>query len=120
MTRLPNKHGAHIVPEYIHIEPKTREYVVYIRPTGFLMGVAINPQKAYMSARCYLEEHNGKAIPGTDFSIDYAYTSGGIILENPLINMSAVDCYRLHLTAHIKMPDLCDFIMYPIGCWERD
>jgi hypothetical protein len=91
----------------------------YVLPaTGFLMGIAVNPN-GYAELDCHIEDDANGYIPGTEFHVDMAMTSGGIVFDHPLENMSTRDPFMLVVKARTDdSPAVPNLTVYPIGAWE--
>lgn len=117
--RDPDLNKLHIIPEQLILNSNTELLIWYIRPTGYLLGIAINPRE-YAELKCKLQSFYGDEIPDSEFHVGYAYTSGGIWLKEPLRNINAAYSYRLVIEKERDdSPPIPNLTIYPIGCWEK-
>lgn len=118
--RPPNRKDSHIIPAVALVKPNTDEFFWYIPPTGYLLGIAVNPISSYGELRCQIIEYNGQPVENTEFFVQMAMTSGGIVFTKILENANAAYPYKLKITRYNETsPPIPEKIgIYPIGCWE--
>lgn len=109
---------ATIIPEIVMVSPDTNTFYHYLRASGYLFGIAVNPNNGYAELRCQLQNVNGESIED-EFYLEYGYASGGILLRQPLVNMNSMAKYRL-LISRFKTdsPPIPNLTIYPISCWQ--
>lgn len=111
-AKQPILNQAQIVPDNIFPRPGSKKWQHALNANGFLMGLALNPH-GYAYLKCHLEDYS-QVIPDTEFEVQYAMTSGGIVLKTPLQNFSSANPFLLIIEGEVALPNMT---IYPIGCW---